>query len=110
MIRGCRAKPYTHFYVLLVRHFFSKSGGMQTNPPMRSSRTSSRKVLADYKIIPKGNSPTGHGPLEAPTNKVREPLRWFDPALLFVTKNCPENNRGKTSRQLDEPPVSGNKF
>jgi hypothetical protein len=37
------------------------------------------QVLADYQISPKGNPPTGHGPLGAPANKVRKPLRWFDP-------------------------------
>ena len=80
------------------------------------------QVLADYEISPKGNPPTGHGPLGAPTDKVREPLRWFDPAM-FDTKNyrpphpigvkggcSPQNNREKTSRLLNELPVSGNKF
>ncbi len=46
---------------------------------MRPSKTSP-PVLADYQITPKGTSPTGHGPLGAPANKVRKPLRWFDPA------------------------------
>ena len=80
------------------------------------------QVLADYEISPKGNPPTGHGPLGAPTNKVGEPLRWFDPAMLD-TKNyrpphpigvkggcSPQNNCEKTSRLLNELPVSGNKF
>ena len=78
---------------------------------------------ADYQITPKGNPPTGHGPLGAPTNKVRKPLRWFDPAVLYDIKNyrpphpigvkggcSPQNNREKTSSLLTELPASGNKF
>ena len=44
------------------------------------------QVLADYQITPKG-PPHWPRPLGSPTNKVRKPLRWFDPAVLYDIKN-----------------------
>ena len=93
-------------------------------PPSPSRRPP--QVLADYQISPK-ETPTGHGPLGAPTNQLRKPLRWFDPEefpeVLFDTENyrpphpigvkggcSPQNNRERTSRLLNELPVGGNKF
>lgn len=52
-----------------------------------------QQVLGDYQITPKRNPPTGHGSLGAPINKVRKPLRWFDPAVLYDIRNYRPHTR-----------------